>query len=126
VLSENFIDVQSKLSPCEVIVTMNLNIQVSVDEVGAPQPAIAAVIAQSLVTGLSDNVENAMDPLQIVMDSWGTLQAKIDAVIADLKSVSSDYVAILRQFDLETAQTQWDQLSQYAAGLLPDQSQNIG
>jgi len=118
-IGESFIDVESKLSPCEVIVTINVDIQVSVDMTGAPQPAIAVVIAQTLVAALDGNVKNAMDPLQIVLNSWGTLQSKIAAVIADLKSVQDDYVGFLGQFDLESAQAQWSQLSEYAAGLLP-------
>jgi hypothetical protein len=118
-IGESFIDVESQLSPCEVIVTINVDIQVSVDTTGAPQPAIAVVIAQALVAAVDDNVKNAMEPLQIVLDSWGTLQSKIAAVIADLKSVQDGYVSFLQQFDLESAQTQWSQLSGYAAGLLP-------
>lgn len=122
-IGENFVDVESKLSPCNVIVMMNMNIEVSVSMTGAPQPAIAAVLAQSLIGMLDSNVKNTMDSLQVVLDSWGTLQAKINAVISDLQSVGNDYASFLQQFDLATAQTQWDQLSSYAESLLPDEEQ---
>lgn len=119
IYSANFVDVENRLTPCNVIVMLDMNISVKVTMTGAPAQAIAIVIAQTLVGAVDHNVKQAMVPLQVVMDSWGTLQAKIEAVINDLDAVSTDLEGFLKQFDLKAAQKQWRELSDYAAGLVP-------
>lgn len=119
VIGDKFIDVESPFGPCNVIVMVNIDIQVKVTTVGAPQQAIAIVLAQALVDALDENVKNSMAPLQIVLDSWGTLQAKIAAVISDVSEAEGEYVNILRDFDINAAQLQWNELATYAKTLLP-------
>ncbi|MEH6517820.1 MAG: HBL/NHE enterotoxin family protein [Halioglobus sp.] len=116
---QSFVDVQSQISPCSVIVMLNMDVQVSVSETGAPQEAIAIVVAQTIVGALSENQANSFTPVQVVMDSWGTVQAKISAVISDVEAAQSDYIAVLKEFDLAAARDQWAELAEYASRFLP-------
>lgn len=118
VYSENFVTVEGNLSPCNVIVMVDMDISVKVTMTGAPMQAVAIVIAQTLVGAVDQNVKQAMPAVQVVMDSWGTLQAKIAAVLTDLDGVSTDIAGFLKQFDLQAAQDQWDALGIYANELL--------
>ncbi len=119
IYSEKFVDVNSHLSPCNVIVLLDMNISVKVSMSGAPMQAIAIVMAQTLVSRISDNVKATQPALQVVLDSWGTLEAKLAAVISDLNSASTDFASFLAAFDLAAAQTQWTDLGDFVAQFIP-------
>ncbi|MGJ8618349.1 MAG: hypothetical protein ACSHWS_16020 [Sulfitobacter sp.] len=119
IYASNFINIENRISPCNVIVMLDMNISIKVTETSAPTQAIAIVMAQTLVGAVDHNVKQTMPPLQVVMDSWGTLQAKINAILSDLDSVSTDFAGFLKQFDFQAAQEQWGELSDYATELVP-------
>jgi hypothetical protein len=61
--------------------------------------------------------QTAMDSVQVILDTWGTLQAKIQAVITDLNDSEKAIGNIMSLVDLNTAQDQWNQLDAFAVQL---------
>ncbi len=122
VYSESFVDVESHLSPCNVIVLLDMDISVKVSMTGAPLQAVAIVIAQTLVERVNQNVKQTQPALQVVLDSWGTLQSKLAAVLNDLDGATDDFASILAEFDLNAAETQWSELGNFVAQFVPGES----
>lgn len=117
-IGENFLDTQV-LGPCTSIVQIDINVSLQVGGVPADPTLILLVFAKSILENQIDNSQAAQQAIQAVLDAWTTLKVKADAVAADLKDAEdSEYLAVLSQIDLETAQTQWQQLSDFASGLL--------
>lgn len=117
-ISDNFLDSQV-LGPCSVIVTIDMNIQFKIQGVGADPSIITLVFAKAILENQVNNSSAAQNAVQAVLDSWTTLQAKNQAVIADLKDAQdAQYISVLVQVDLQTAQTQWQQLSDFASSLI--------
>lgn len=117
-IGENFLD-SNALGPCSTIVEVNMNVTLQIGGIGADPTLITLVFAQAILQNQFSNQGAAEQAVQSVLDSWTTFKAKTDAVISDLKDASdSRYLDILSESDLVSAQTQWRQLSNFAAGLL--------
>lgn len=56
----------------------------------------------------------AMDSVQVILDTWATLQTKLKAVVTDLTDSENQIGNIMSLVDLTTAQTQWGQLETFA------------
>lgn len=56
----------------------------------------------------------AMDSVQVILDTWATLQTKLKAVVTDLTDSENQIGDIMSLVDLTTAQTQWGQLETFA------------
>ena len=67
------------------------------------------------VEGLASQNEAAQRALSSVLELWQTLEDKLQAVITDLEKADKDkFVPILQALDIQTAQTQWAQLVDFA------------
>jgi hypothetical protein len=77
--------------------------------------ATALQSTEAFLSKLVDLSENAISAVQVILDTWGTLRAKIVAVHDDLASAEGpDLGTIAATFDVATAQTQWGQLQDFA------------
>lgn len=56
----------------------------------------------------------AMESVQVILDTWATLQSKLAAVVTDLNDSEKQIGNIMSLVDLQTAQTQWGQLETFA------------
>ena len=56
----------------------------------------------------------AMASVQVILDTWATLQTKLQAVVTDLNDAEQQIGNIMSLVDLTTAQTQWGQLQDFA------------
>ncbi len=55
--------------------------------------------------------------VQVILDTWGTLQAKLEAVIKDLEDSEKHIGDIMSLVDLDTAKDQWAQLQEFAEAM---------
>ncbi len=117
-ISENFLDCTA-LGPCAAIVEIDMNISLKVEGIGSDPSLITLVFAKAILENQTGNSQMAQQAVQSVLDTWTTLKAKNEAVISDFNDAQdSQYINILIQVDLETAQTQWQQLADFASGLI--------
>ena len=121
-IGDNFLN-STVLGPCTSIVEIDINISLKVGGVQSDPTLITLIFAKAVLENQIANSEASQQAVQAILDTWTTLKVKAEAVINDLKDAQdSAYLAILSQIDLQTAQTQWQQLSDFAAGLLQTQS----
>jgi Bacillus haemolytic enterotoxin (HBL) len=114
ILNVNFLNCQ-ELGPCSSIVMIDFNINLKVVDTGADPDLISIVYTKTILERQINNVQQAQKSAQLVLDSWTILNTKLSQVIADLNQVSDDeYCPFIAQLDLNTAQQQWQQLSNFA------------
>jgi hypothetical protein len=120
VFSATFLD-GNVLGPCTVIANINVDVTLRLGETGADPAFNTLVIAKAILQNQIGNFAEAQRALGDILDTWTTYRLKIAAVVSDLKDASTDdqYVAILSRLDLKTAQRQWQQLADFAAGANP-------
>jgi hypothetical protein len=117
-IGEGFLD-SSMLGPCIAIVEININVSLKIGGVGADPTLITLIFAKAILDNQISNSQVTQQAIQNVLDTWTTLKVKNEAVISDLKDAQdSQYVEILSQVDLETGQTQWQQLADFATSLV--------
>lgn len=117
-IGESFLQTTA-LGPCTAIVQIDMNISLQIGGIMADPTVIALVFAKAILENQLANAPLAEQAVQAMVDTWGTVKAKADAVAADLHDAQdSAYLAILSQIDLETAATQWQQLADYASKLI--------
>lgn len=78
---------------------------VQVQALNTTQTALSSLVTQSAT---------AMQSVQVILDTWGTLTAKIQAVVSDLNDAEKAIGDIMSLVDLQTAQDQWNQLETFA------------
>ena len=86
--------------------------QMEVDELTIQMQALDTT--ESVLSKLVTQSEEAIASVQVILDVWASLQAKIQAVIADLNDSEQAIGNILSVLDLQTAQDQWAQLDTFA------------
>ncbi len=118
-IGEHFLD-GSVLGPCIAIVEIDMNVSFKVGGVGSDPSLVTLVFAKAILENQTGNSQAAQQALQSVLDTWTTLKVKNEAVISDLKDAEdAQYINVLAQVDLETAQAQWQQLADFASCLIP-------
>ncbi|HQU84539.1 MAG TPA: HBL/NHE enterotoxin family protein [Pyrinomonadaceae bacterium] len=80
--------------------------------------------AESALGTLVTQSQLAMQSVQVILDTWATLSAKISAVVTDLNDSEKAIGDIMSLVDLQTAQTQWNQLETFA-GQMQDFEQSL-
>lgn len=70
--------------------------------------------AESALGNLVTQSQLAMQSVQVILDTWATLSGKIQAVVTDLNDSEQAIGDIMSLVDLNTAQTQWNQLETFA------------
>jgi hypothetical protein len=92
--------------------------KINEDQTAVSLLTLQATALQSVETFLGKLVtlsEQAMAAVQVILDTWGTLRAKIIAVHDDLNAAQgSDLGTIAAVFDVSAAQDQWSQLQNFA------------
>ncbi|MPY24513.1 HBL/NHE enterotoxin family protein [Shewanella psychropiezotolerans] len=78
---------------------------VQVQALNTVETALKTLVTQSKL---------AMSSVQVILDTWATLSAKISAVIADLENTEKKIGDIMSIVDLDTAVEQWGQLQTFA------------
>ena len=122
-MSETFLD-SNVLGPCTVIVNIDMNLSFQLGNIGSDPTLNTLVIAKAILQNQINNYQTSQQAVQAILDLWTTLKSKNDAVLSDLKDARQDdqYIAILTKLDLETAQDQWQQLSDFASTLADGQN----
>lgn len=69
---------------------------------------------ETALSTLVTSSQLAMDSVQVILDTWATLQVKLQAVVTDLNDAEKQIGNIMSLVDLQTAQTQWGQLQDFA------------
>ena len=69
---------------------------------------------ETSLSSLVTKSQLAMESVQVILDTWGTLTAKITAVVADLNDSEKAIGDIMSLVDLNTAKDQWNQLDTFA------------
>jgi len=88
---------------------------VQVQALNTTETALSALVTQSAL---------AMQSVQVILDTWATLQGKLQAVVTDLSNSELAIGDIMSLVDLNTAQTQWGQLETFA-GQMQDFEQAV-
>jgi hypothetical protein len=88
---------------------------VQVQALNTTETALSALVTQSAL---------AMQSVQVILDTWATLQGKLQAVVVDLSNSELAIGDIMSLVDLNTAQTQWGQLETFA-GQMQDFEQAV-
>ena len=81
------------------------------------QQVVALDSVEKITKKLVDQSKSAEQAVQIILDTWGTLKVKLEAVIDDLENSEKHIGDIMSKVDLETAQTQWGQLQEFAEAM---------
>jgi predicted nucleic acid-binding Zn-ribbon protein len=81
------------------------------------QQVTALDTVEKVTGGLVDKSQEAAQAVQIILDTWGTLKVKLEAVINDLESSEEEIGNIMSKVDLQTAQAQWNQLQDFAEAM---------
>lgn len=81
------------------------------------QQVVALDSVEKITGKLVDQSKSAEQAVQIILDTWGTLKVKLEAVIDDLENSEKHIGDIMSKVDLETAQTQWGQLQEFAEAM---------
>ncbi len=96
------------------------------NEINADETAVSLLAAQAsallqVETSLKELVDlssQALAAVQVILDTWGTLKAKISAVHDDLeKAQGPDLGKITAVFDISAAETQWADLHKFAGNM---------
>lgn len=116
-IGETFLQA-TQLGPCSAIVMIDMNISLKIGGINADPTVITLVLAKAIVENQLTNAPVAEAAVQAIVDFWGSLAAKAQAVASDLKNAADNrYIAILSEIDFKVAQTQWQQLADFAATL---------
>ena len=78
---------------------------VQIQALNTAEMALGSLVTQSVA---------AMAAVQVILDTWATLGAKITAVVNDLNNSETNIGSIVSLVDLNTANTQWGQLQTFA------------
>ncbi|MGK7893026.1 MAG: HBL/NHE enterotoxin family protein [Xenococcus sp. (in: cyanobacteria)] len=81
------------------------DLTVQVQALDTTEKALNSLVTQSKL---------AMASVQVILDTWTTLQVKIQAVVTDLEDSEKKIGDIMSLVDLNTAQDQWGQLQAFA------------
>jgi predicted nucleic acid-binding Zn-ribbon protein len=81
------------------------------------QQVTALNTVEKTVGNLVSKAKDAGNAVQVILDTWGTLKAKIQAVVTDLEDSEKAIGEIMSLIDLETAKTQWAQLQEFAEAM---------
>ncbi|GEM45666.1 HBL/NHE enterotoxin family protein [Deinococcus cellulosilyticus] len=104
-------------------VIFNKKVQEDLDELHQLQNELSDEQAQvSALQGISNSIgalvtqnEAATKAISDVLNTWAVLKTKLAAVMTDLQNAEApDLPGILMQLDIQTAQTQWTQLTDFA------------
>ena len=118
-LGDTFLN-SSVLGPCSSIVEISLDISLKIGGVGADPSLFTLVIAKAILENQIHNSSATELAVENLLDTWTAVKLKVNAVLSDLKNArDSEYLNILSQADVETAQSQWQQLSIFASRLSP-------
>ncbi|MEH6517819.1 MAG: HBL/NHE enterotoxin family protein [Halioglobus sp.] len=92
--------------------------ELNVDEAAVSILSVQAAVLLSVDDALKELVElaeSAMAAVQVILDTWGTLAVKIQAVHDGLKNADGkDFGKITAVFDIGAAITQWSELTDFA------------
>jgi hypothetical protein len=103
------------MGPCISIVEIDMNISIKVQEFGANPTIITLVYIQAILKDQTSRQASISDAVENILDLWTTLATKLEAVKKDLDNAEGkDYTDILKQIDFEVAQTQWQQVTDFA------------
>ena len=72
---------------------------------------------ETALSSLVTQSATAMQSVQVILDTWATLQGKLQAVITDLDDSEKAIGDIMSLVDLNTATDQWNQLETFATKL---------
>lgn len=109
----------------ELVKAINAKVQTQ-NDINTDETAVSLLSAQATVLlavedalkDLVDLAESAMAAVQVILDTWGTLAAKIQAVHDDLFAASDkDLGQITAVFDINAASAQWDELTEFATNM---------
>jgi predicted nucleic acid-binding Zn-ribbon protein len=78
------------------------------------QQVVALTTVETTTGDLVTKSKNAEDAVQVILDTWGTLKVKLEAVITDLEKSEKHIGDILSEVDLKVAKNQWGQLQDFA------------
>lgn len=113
-IGENYLTAQV-MGPCVTIVEIDMNISVKIHEFGADPTIITLVFIQAILKDQTSRQKAISDQVEQILDLWTTLGTKLDAVKTDLDTAEGkDYTDILKQIDFQVAQTQWQQVADFA------------
>ena len=119
-LSTQFLQ-SNVLGPCIAIVSINSQINLQLTNMDAPE-VVGVALLQALLSQLITLNGNATQALSAVLDSLSVLNVKYQAVLNDLALASSDTLpAILQGLELQVSLQAWQQLVDYASGMLTPQ-----
>ena len=125
-IGDTFLDC-NVLGPCIAIAEINLNISVKVGGIGSDPSLITLVFAKAILENQINNSQAAQRAIQDVLGTWTTLKFKNEAVLSDLNDAQdSQYINVLSQVDVKTAQAQWRQLADFAQSLMNQVSKARG
>ncbi|WP_027179763.1 HBL/NHE enterotoxin family protein [Maridesulfovibrio bastinii] len=81
------------------------------------QQCVALTSVETALSTLVDKSKAAVKSVQVILDTWATLQAKLEAVIDDLEKSERHIGDILSVPDLDIANKQWGQLMTFAQAM---------
>jgi|GEM_PF-6359174 len=81
------------------------------------QQVTALTSVETTLGSLVTQAQNATKAVQIILDTWGTLKQKIQAVVTDLQDSEKAIGDIMSLIDLDTAKDQWSQLQHFATAM---------
>ena len=118
-LGNDFLDAQIQ-GTCSVSLSIKESIDMQIKQTAAAnQELLPYVIALKILQKAQGDNEAATQALSAVVTSWQLLQDLLQDAITDLKRADDDQVLpILRQADVEAAQSIWAQLDEFATTLL--------
>ncbi len=109
----------------ELVKAINAKVKTE-NEINQDQTAVTLLAAQAsallqVETSLKELVDlssQALAAVQVILDTWGTLRAKISAVHDDLANAQGkDLGKITAVFDVNAAETQWADLQKFAGNM---------
>lgn len=119
-LSTQFLQ-SNVLGPCIAIVSINSQINLQLTNMDAPE-VVGVALLQALLSQLITLNGHATQALSAVLDSLSVLNVKYQAVLSDLAQATSDTLpAILQGLELQVSLQAWQQLVDYASGMLTPQ-----
>ncbi|GEM45667.1 hypothetical protein [Deinococcus cellulosilyticus] len=119
-LSTQFLQ-SNVLGPCIAIVSINSQINLQLTTMDAPE-VVGVALLQALLSQLITLNGHATQALSAVLDSLSVLNVKYQAVLSDLAQATNDTLpAILQGLELQVSLQAWQQLVDYASGMLTPQ-----
>lgn len=120
-LATNFLDNQ-QLGPCTAIVTIKASVSIKIQSAGGSQPAvIPLVMAQALFNNLSSSNNDALKAAAALTNGWQTLIAQYEQLITQINNAkASELGGILQSLYIDAARADWQQIAEFAHGLIND------